>query len=606
MVKSKKIVEKGRYVISYAGGKHPPHTGAAYLALRTEFYRQRMLQLGNSARDEAQRLLPLFNLSSMKDISRRGTFIVPVNLTYYPLRARINILNHLARRLVEALPERVTEELMTEGAMLVSGVDIDIRFGKPIDIAPYLQKGAIVKDMRSTRSFGFDDPLPCLKCMRQSALKIMQRYMDAIYQMTTVNHDHIFASLLKHSPTDLINETDYRKRAFLAITDGIEKLPIHLHHSLKVNQSHLLIDDRFQRMSDFLSVAEEKGVIVKHDHTIRRNRSKIRTIFDYDRARIDNPVAVIANEVEPLTQLQKRISRLSWQPGFLIRKKIARFFQEKNELEFESDYDDYYIEGESKPKEIGRPILLRARSRRIGVVLSHGYMAAPAEVRDLAEYLSAKGYWVYTPRLKGHGTAPEDLARRSFNEWIYSMEDGVVLMRNLCRHVVLGGFSTGAALALELSSRLRGVIGVFAISTPLRLQYLSSKLAPVVDTWNKLMGKVHLDEARMEYVENQPENPHINYLRNPISGVRELERLMNYVEPKLNDIKVPAFVVQSSDDPVVHPNGSERIFRMLGSKDKQYVMFNFDRHGIVLGDGAQRVHQAIGDFIDRLALSSSR
>lgn len=606
MVKSKKIVEKGRYVISYAGGKHPPHTGAAYLALRTEFYRQRMLQLGHSARDEARRLLSLFNLSSLEDISRRGTFIVPVNLTYYPLRARMNILNYLAGRLVEALPERLTEELMTEGAMLVSGVDIDIRFGKPIDIAPYLQKGAIVKDMRSTRSFGFDDPLPCLKCIRRSALKIMQRYMDAIYRMTTVNHDHIFASLLKHSPTDIINETDYRKRAFLAITDGIEKLPIHLHHSLKVNQSHLLIDDRFQRMSDFLSVAEEKGVLLKHDHTIRRNRSKIRTVFDYDRARIDNPIAVIANEVEPLTQLQKRISRLSWQPGFLIRRKIARFFQDKNEQEFESDYADYYIEGESKPKEIGRPVLLRGRSRRIGVVLSHGYMAAPAEVRELAAYLSGKGYWVYTPRLKGHGTAPEDLARRSFNEWIYSMEDGVTLMRNVCRHVVLGGFSTGAALALELSSRLRDIVGVFAISTPLRLQYLGSKLAPVVDTWNKLMGKVRLDEARMEYVENQPENPHINYFRNPISGVRELERLMNYVEPKLHDIKVPALVVQSSDDPVVHPGGSERIFRMLGSKDKQYLMLNFDRHGIVLGDGAQRVHQAVGDFIDRLSISSSR
>ncbi len=42
MVKNKKIVEKGRFMISYAGGKHPPHTGAATLALRTEFYRQRL------------------------------------------------------------------------------------------------------------------------------------------------------------------------------------------------------------------------------------------------------------------------------------------------------------------------------------------------------------------------------------------------------------------------------------------------------------------------------------------------------------------------------------------------------------------------------------
>ncbi|MCX5883335.1 MAG: EstA protein, partial [Deltaproteobacteria bacterium] len=42
MVKNKKLVEKGRFMLSYAGGKHPPHTGAATLALRTEFYRQRL------------------------------------------------------------------------------------------------------------------------------------------------------------------------------------------------------------------------------------------------------------------------------------------------------------------------------------------------------------------------------------------------------------------------------------------------------------------------------------------------------------------------------------------------------------------------------------
>ncbi len=606
MVKDKKIVEKGRYMISYAGGKRPPHTGAAFLALRTEFYRQRMLQLAHSAPQEAQRLLTLFNLKGAEEISRNGTFIVPVNITYYPLRARVNILNHLAKRLVDKLPERVTEELMTEGAMLVSGVDIDIRFGAPIDTGSYLRQKTILKDLRSTRSFDFDDPLPCLKRMRHAALRIMRRYMDAIYRMTTVNHDHIFASLIQHNPVDRMTQDNFRKRAFLATNVGIEKLSVHLHASLKENQSHLLIDDRFQKLADFLSVAEEKGVIDNDGTYIKRDRTKLRHAFDYDRARIDNPVAVIANEVEPLSALHRRISQLCWMPGFMLKSRIARCFIEKNLQEFDEDYGRYFIEGESKPKEIGRPVLLRGRSRRIGVVLSHGYMSAPAEVRKLADYLAAKGYWVYTPRLRGHGTAPEDLAGRSFKEWIFSMEDGYILMRNLCRYVVLGGFSTGAALALELASRLNGVIGVFAVSTPLRLQYLTSKFAPLVDTWNRLMGKVHLNDVRMDFVENQPDNPHINYLRNPVSGVRELERLMSYVEPKLPDIQIPALVLQSKDDPVVRPAGSERIFNLLGTPDKQYTLFNFDRHGILLGEGSSRVHRAIGNFIDQLAAPSKQ
>ena len=66
------------------------------------------------------------------------------------------------------------------------------------------------------------------------------------------------------------------------------------------------------------------------------------------------------------------------------------------------------------------------------------------------------------------------------------------------------------------------------------------------------------------------------------------------------DIKVPALIVQSQGDPVVNPKGSKRIFELIGSKDKEYTLFNFDRHGILLGDGAKRVHKAVWDFIDHL------
>jgi esterase/lipase len=88
-------------------------------------------------------------------------------------------------------------------------------------------------------------------------------------------------------------------------------------------------------------------------------------------------------------------------------------------------------------------------------------------------------------------------------------------------------------------------------------------------------------------------------MRNPISGVVELERLMDELEAKLPDLIVPALVVQSGGDPVVDPKGSRQVFDLIGSKDKKYVLFNFERHGILLGDGAERVHKTIGDFIEQ-------
>jgi 1-acyl-sn-glycerol-3-phosphate acyltransferase len=134
MVKNKKIIEKGRFMISAAGGKHPPHSGAATLAIRTEFYRQRLQKLSAENSDEVKHLLELFQIENLESVLNQNTHIVPVNLTYYPIRARENILSNLALHLVDDLPARIIEELMTEGSMLLSGVDIDIRFGEPIEI----------------------------------------------------------------------------------------------------------------------------------------------------------------------------------------------------------------------------------------------------------------------------------------------------------------------------------------------------------------------------------------------------------------------------------------------------------------------------------------
>ena len=602
MVKSKKIIEKGRYIVSYAGGQHPPHTGAAYLALRAEFYRRRLLQLASENPQSVESLLPRFNLPSAAAVAAAGTYIVPVNLTYYPLRARVNLLNKLAQRVLEEVPERLSEELMTEGSMLLAGVDIDIRFGAPIDVATFLQARKIQKTIMDAEEFDFDAPLPCQACMHRAGTALTRRYMEAIYGLTTLNHDHIFASLLKHYPGRRIDLGNFKRRAFLAICRDAAAPSFFRHKSMETCQAHLLLDDRFGKLEGFLAVAEETGVIERRPSELLLDRHKINNIFDFHRVRVDNPVAVMANEVEPLETLKNKISRLSWQPGFWLRRRIVAFLLQQAERSFEQDYQEFFIEGESKPKNIGRPVLIRGRSRRLGVVLCHGYMAAPAEVRGLADFLGRKGYWVYTPRLKGHGTVPEDLARRTFQEWIENMEEGYLLMRGLCRQVVLGGFSAGAALALELAARVDAVAGVFAVCPLLRLRGGASRLVPVVSTWNRLMSRVRLDEAKMEYAENQPENPHINYFRNPIAGVRELERLIAYLEPRLEGVRAPALVVQANEDPVIDPKGADRVFELLGSVDKQYLLLNFKRHGILLGKGAENVYQSINNFIAGLGI----
>ncbi len=600
MVKSKKIVERGRYVVSHDDGKHPPHTGPATLALRTEFYRQRLAALSSSNPPEARRLMSLFEIGDLAPVLNNRTFIVPVNITYYPIRARENLLSALAQRLREDLPERLAEEIMTEGTMLLSGVDIDMRFGEPIEIRPCLKCHRIDRDIATPEQFGFDDAIASKSRMRQEALGIMNRYMEAIYRMTTVNHDHLFACILRMTPYRRIHGMELRRKVYLAVGLCARNNGWHLHRSLAEDQLHLITDDRFGKYEAFVTLAKEKRVLVEDGNALFADRTKLTLPLELHRGRLDNPIAVMANEIEPLTGLLRCLRRLAWTPHFWVRRRIARYLIGKADRQFEEDYAAHGRDGESKPRSVGRPYLLRGKRGRLGIVLVHGYLAAPLEVRGLADFLHRMGFWVYAPRVAGHGTAPEDLAVRTHEDWIRSVEEAYVAMNCLCPRVVLGGFSNGAGLALELASRMSDAAGVFAVSPPFRLQDFSARFAPALHLWNRMMERVNRNGAKMEFVENDPEHPHINYTRNPVSGVLELERLMGRVEDRLRHVTVPALVIESAGDPVVDPKGSRKVFRRLGTDDKTHTVFNFERHGILIGEGAERVYRAVGNFLTHL------
>jgi esterase/lipase len=388
----------------------------------------------------------------------------------------------------------------------------------------------------------------------------------------------------------------------LAVTQKIGPSGSFIHKSLAENQIHLITDDNYHRFQDFIEVAVERRVLTRKDNDLIKLSSTIPRVLNFHRVRIDNPIAVMVNETEPLVRLQRSIRWLAWQPAFWIRRRITRLLLDKALSDYVRDYDAFYIEGESKDKSVGQPILKKGRSNKMGIVLFHGYMAAPMELDGLAEYLADKGWWVYVPRLKGHGTAPEDLATRSAADWMNSADEAIALITSKCRKVVLGGFSMGAGLALEAAARIRNpaFVGVFAVCPPFRLHDFSSKFVPAVSMWNRFVSSVKRDDVKKEFVENHPENPNINYQRNPISGVRELDKLMKSAENRLDDINLPALLVQSDEDPVVDEKGTRKAFKLLGSERKRCLLIHSDRHGILRGDGATEVYQAVEEFISRL------
>ena len=58
MVKTKKIMDGGKYMIAHPGGTREPRTGAAALALRAELYRKYIFELEESSPQQVQPVLP--------------------------------------------------------------------------------------------------------------------------------------------------------------------------------------------------------------------------------------------------------------------------------------------------------------------------------------------------------------------------------------------------------------------------------------------------------------------------------------------------------------------------------------------------------------------
>ena len=599
MIKDKKIVEQGKFLIySSTGSRRPPHTGAAAYALRTEFYRQRIQHLRKVSPDLLADQLQFFGLESAEQVSEKETFLIPVNVSYYPIRSRQNALNTLAAYLLKDISERLEEELQLEGTMLLSGVDMDISFGRPLGMRAWLQAPGIQADIVAPRRILPDEAIPSRPQLRKTASKITMQLMASIYRMTPVNFDHLAAYVLKYYPRRWLETFDLLDRLYAAMGETVRLKDIRFHRMVRGDDRPGMVSQYQTMLNDFLDVARQSGVAEIADDTIIKRQLCMSPLAKFHTIRRENPYLVILNEVEYLRELTRRLLRVAWRPMFLVRRRLHREFVRLDRERFAKDYATYRVGGESKPMHIGAPFLLRSPRAKNGVLLIHGYMAAPEEVRPLAAYLHKHGLNVYACRLWGHGTSPEDLAGRRWEEWLAAVEHGYLVLANCCRNLIIGGFSTGAGLALlSGANNLPKVKAIFAINPPAKLRRKAARLAPAVMLWNSLVERISGDEGKQLFVPNEPENPDINYLRNPISGLNELMEMMEAVSERLKDCRLPVIIIQGSDDPVVDPKGSELLYQELDSADKEYAVFRANNHVIIRGEGSERVFSRVLSFI---------
>ncbi|MCF6251973.1 MAG: alpha/beta fold hydrolase [Methylococcaceae bacterium] len=613
MVKDHRVIDKqGKYSIysRIAGERRKQHTGAAVLAQGIEAFKA-TIRNAYSNKDidrlmQWKQEMKLDSLDQLLATALKPTLIVPSNITFYPIRSSDNLLLKGVELFADGLTLRHTEELLVEGNIILKDTDMDLRMGEPVDphdVWHWWNKYLLT--MVSSEFKSLDEVFSLYVSpknwkqkllgyyFRKNAKATRNQYMEEIYTNVTINLSHLASTLIMYCMQrgqHQVNKHCFYKTLYVAIKELQNNKKINLHRSLlNPDEYNDLLEGESKRFEHFICVAEASGLIVSY-HDNYQFSPKLCEEYNFDTIRMENLIAVYNNEAEPIKVVRDALIKAVKKCEKVTKEQLAEwaFNDEIISLAWDikrfskSRYED--INQRETFKENPEPFLLKPKKNNgIGIILIHGLLASPAELRGYAVELLTQGYTVLAVRLKGHGTSPYDLRTRTYEDWYRSVLRGVKILRVYCESIVVIGFSTGGGLALKLAAENGDkVIAVVAVAVPLKFVDKSFAFIPLLHGTNRLVKWVSSIEGVKPFVENNPEHKTINYSNVPVKSLYELRRLMENIEEKVVDIKIPTLLVHADNDPVVDIESAHIILKKLGAEYKKVVTIHSDRHGFLM------------------------
>jgi len=610
MVKDRKIVDpEGRYAIysRSARERRKLHTGAARILRDVALIKRAILTACKQGREDilaawGQELeMPIPDLLR---VAERPSLIVPANITFFPLRVGRNVLADLVERFGSRLSHRAIEELLIEGNFLLRHTDMDIRLGTPVRYAgdlgrlarwsnAWIHRGAVPPRVmldRLTAPGGLQGWV-----RRMGVCRLRDAYMRRMYREVTVNLSHLAAGLLMRwveGKQTRIDGRRLRDALYQAVKAAQSLERLNLHRGLEDPRAYAQLPDGEPRsLAQFLDATARLGLVVRSggDYVLQRT---LAAEVDFDAVRVENPVRVYANEIEPLAKLGATLDRLvqRGKPTGLAQLARMRF---EDELRRHAWQRKMFTKPEyaamnalqSDPA-AAEPFLLESpgRSCGAGILLVHGFLASPLEVRSLGERLRDQGFVVLGLRLSGHGTSPWELAECGVVDWMADMRRGYAIVSALAERVAVVGFSTGAALALALAAEHPGALGALVCAAaPVNFITPHMSLVPWLNRSSRI-AQAFVGEARARFRAHQPDHPEINYQHVPLAAMSEVIALGKRLPELAESVHCPCLFLQASEDPVVHQQSAQILYDAVSSADKSIHMLPTDQHGIVVDD----------------------
>ncbi len=184
---------------------------------------------------------------------------------------------------------------------------------------------------------------------------------------------------------------------------------------------------------------------------------------------------------------------------------------------------------------------------RTGVLLCHGFTGSPQSLRPWAEFLAAAGLSVSLPRLPGHGTTWQEMARTRWEDWYAEVNRSFDELRAVTDETFVMGLSMGGCLALRLAE-LQGaaVAGLVLVNPSVTADSAVFALLPVLKHLARSVKGIASDIKRDGVTET-------GYDRVPVKAAATMPGLWRVTQAQLSQVSQPVLVYKSTVDHVVGP-----------------------------------------------------
>src|SRR5215813_12994220 len=165
-----------------------------------------------------------------------------------------------------------------------------------------------------------------------------------------------------------------------------------------------------------------------------------------------------------------------------------------------------------------------------GVLLCHGFTGSPQSLRPWAEFLTDAGLTVSLPRLPGHGTTWQEMARTRWEDWYAEVDRAFDELRASTDEIFVMGLSMGGCLALRLAE-LHGdaVSGLVLVNPSVTAESKLFLLAPVL--------KLVVPSLKGIASDIKKEGVHeLSYDRVPVRAAATLPQLWKVTQQQLSEV----------------------------------------------------------------------